>query len=277
MKKRLLAFLPAIFLILMNFTQAFALVPTQEYYVNDYTGNTISQSHASEMISRSEFLYSENGVQIVTVIVPMYVGNSIERYTYEIFNDFKAGSKSDNNGVIILLARDNREIFIAVGDGLAEILSDSATGRVIDDYFIPNVNGDNMDDAIYKTHMRLTEICAQLETEGGVVTGSVNDSFSDFLSGFVSILIVIFIIVLIINITKRGGGGGSAGGRGGSGFGRGFFWGSILNGRGGSWGGRPPGGFGGGFGGGSSGGGGVFGGSSGGGGSWGGGGAGRSF
>ena len=174
------------------------------------------------------------------------------------------GQKGEDNGVVILLAKTERQIDIAVGYGLEGALPDSKTGRIIDVYGLDYLKEDDFSTGlleIFKAIVNEVYIEYGEEPEAGYT--EIDETDGEELDGYGAkvavswvILIAVVVIYLLILGRRR----------------RGFFWF-----------GGPPGGFGG-FGGGFSGGsrgfsGGGFGsgGFSGGGGSFGGGGAGRGF
>ena len=165
-----------------------ALEPFDNFYVNDYVG-ILSNETVSDLASRGSTLREENGVQVVTVIVNNYIGDSMESYANEVFNDFGIGSKEDNNGVLLMLAVDDREVRIEVGDGLSGLLPDSKTGSIIDDYFIPSAKEGDFEKAIKDTYVELIRVSSRLTTEGvpnqansqydnGRVTGNTNNHYS---------------------------------------------------------------------------------------------------
>mgnify|MGYP003300435229 CR=1 FL=1 len=55
----------------------------------------------------------------------------------KLFNSFGIGDEDKNNGLLLLLALEEREFRVEVGDGLSGILPDGKTGRFQDDYIIP--------------------------------------------------------------------------------------------------------------------------------------------
>ena len=167
------------------------------------------------------------------------------------------GTKN-NNGVILLIAKDDRTLDITVGYGLEGALTDATSKSIIDDIIVPNFKGsdyyrgiDNGTDAIMQA-----------------VRGQYNSPRTKSSSGKGGNSIIFFIIVIIIIalISRRGGGGGGTfmSRRGQTGIGQALLLNTLLGGLGrggggGDWGGGGGGGGFGGFGGGSGGGGGASG------------------
>lgn len=207
-------------------------------YANDYA-NVLSvqtENHINETSKK----YSGDGTQIVVVTVKSLDGMDIETYSNKLFRSWGIGNKEKDNGILILLATDDRKIRIEVGRGLEGEFNDAKCGRLMDMYAIPYFKENDFDTGIKSLF-------------NAVIEGIENPVFLEELAetAEVSISEVIGIIVLIILylifIGRRGGGGFIP-----------IFFGGYHGGghRGGFGGGSSGGGFGG-FGGGSSGGGGA--------------------
>ena len=137
-----------IFLFFLIPSSCLAIVePTNEFYVNDYA-NILSQETEEYILQRSLALNEVDGTQIVVVTVPNLEGLDLETYSYRLFNSFGIGSEEKNNGLLLLLALDEREFRVEVGDGLAGILPDGKTGRMQDNYIIPYLKEDKWDEGI---------------------------------------------------------------------------------------------------------------------------------
>ena len=195
--------------------------------------------------------------QICIVTVPTLEGGSIDDYAVNLFRSWGIGNKKTNNGVLLLVAVNDRKVRIEVGYGLEGAIPDVTAKSIINNDLGPNFKQGNYYRGFVEAIESLSKAAAgeyktpkaqkQKGTSGG------------------EILIFIVIVVVILMIVGGGRGGGRGGGmmsrRGSGGFLTPFILGSMLGGggrsSGGSWGGGG-GGFGG-FGGGSSGGGGASG------------------
>ncbi len=172
---RVTAVLLAVLLALSSLT-ALALTPTDEFYVNDYSG-VLSKDTVSTLVEKGKHLREENGVQVVAVIVDNYIGDSLDSYANEVFNDFGIGSKDDNNGVLLIVAVDDGDVRIEVGDGLSGQISDSKAGRILDEIFMPPAMDGDLDKAVSDTYLELIREGSRLDTEG-VPSGQDNGQSS---------------------------------------------------------------------------------------------------
>lgn len=233
--------------------------PTSQFFVNDFA-EVIEQSAEDEIYSKGAALQEKTTAQVVVVTVDTLDGEEPADYALELGREWGVGQEEEDNGVVILLAKTERQIYIAVGYGLEGALPDSKTGRIIDIYGLDYLKNNDFSNGlleIFKAVVNEVYIEYGEEPEEGYT--AIEDTNEETLEEYgarvlVSWVIMIAVVILFILIFGRRR--------------RGFFW----------FGG--PGGFGGGsgFGGFSGGSGGSFGGGfSGGGGSFGGGGAGRGF
>ncbi len=76
--------------------------------------------------------------QFLVVILPsLPPGTSLELYSLELAEAAKAGRAGEDNGLLLLIVRDDRKIRIEVGTGLEEKITDSRAGRVIREILAP--------------------------------------------------------------------------------------------------------------------------------------------
>lgn len=189
-----------LFLLLLVPVNVLALEPTSEFYVNDYA-NVLSEETKREIVDYSKSLYDKTSAQIVVVTVDTVGDSDIESYATDLFRSFGIGDKDKNNGLLILLAVNDRKSRIEVGYGLEEILNDSKTGRFQDDYMIPYYKDDDWNNGIlngYKAFYK--ELCDYYDISTDVVatnthTSNDNDSYS---SVFVIINFLASIILFVI-------------------------------------------------------------------------------
>lgn len=141
-------FLILTFLLLVFIPDVSAKVnPTSDFYVNDYA-NILSSSTKDYIMEKSVALNKADGTQIVVVTVNSLDGEAIEDYAVELFRDFGIGDAKKNNGILILVSVNDRELRIEVGYGLEGIINDGKAGRIRDKYMIPYLKNNNWDEGI---------------------------------------------------------------------------------------------------------------------------------
>lgn len=110
--------------------------PTQNFYVNDFA-NVLDSQTEQYIMQHSIRLDELTGAQVVVVTLATIGDIPLEEYSLNILRGWGIGSAEKNNGVLILVAVDDRKSRIEVGYGLEGALPDSKTGWIQDDYMIP--------------------------------------------------------------------------------------------------------------------------------------------
>ena len=75
--------------------------------------------------------------QIVILTLQSLQGESIEDYSNRVFNEWKIGQKDKDNGILIVVVPDERQMRIEVGYGLEGTMTDLSAGRIIQDIMAP--------------------------------------------------------------------------------------------------------------------------------------------
>ena len=149
MKRKLFFFL-FLFLLVVCSDKVFAfntVKPTDDFYVNDYA-NILSEETEKYILDRSVSLANQTKAQIVVVTVPNLDGASLEEYATRLFREFGIGDAKENNGLLLLLALDERLMRVEVGYGLEGVLPDAKTGRFQDAYMIPFFKDNNFNEGM---------------------------------------------------------------------------------------------------------------------------------
>lgn len=102
----------------------------------DQTG-TLTDEQKTTLAQQIAAERAKSGNQIAIVIIPTLENESIEEYSLDIAREWGIGTKEDNNGVLLLVAKDDRKLRIEVGTGLEGALTDVQTGRIIRDNITP--------------------------------------------------------------------------------------------------------------------------------------------
>ena len=199
--------------------------------------------------------------QISIITINSTNGYDIAEYAIGLFNNWEIGQTKKNNGVLILIAIDDRKTFIVTGKGVEEFLPDLLCKRIVEEDMIPQFKNGDYDQGVSnatKTIKGYLDGTFKVEDTDVVSSKSRDISLVD---GLLIFLLIVVIIIFILIVKGGGNDDGTTYKRGGydqgSNWGAGFggFWGGSSGGF--SDGGSSSGGGFGGFGGGSSGGGGA--------------------
>ncbi|MFC0323023.1 TPM domain-containing protein [Gallibacterium melopsittaci] len=114
----------------------FPSVPQPFHYLNDYT-HTLSEQQ-QQAIEQQLVNYSQKtSSQIAVVMIPTTGEMEIADYTFALGDRWGIGRKKLNNGVLMLIAKNDRKVFIATGQGLEGVLPDAFLGKVIRQVITP--------------------------------------------------------------------------------------------------------------------------------------------
>ncbi len=111
-------------------------VPTLQARVTDLTGTLNSEQRAS-LDQQLRTLEERKGAQLAVLIVSTTQPDSIEQYGLRVVEQWKLGRRKMDDGVLVLVAKEDRRVRIEVGYGLEGALSDLATNRIINEQIKP--------------------------------------------------------------------------------------------------------------------------------------------
>ena len=226
-----------------------------DHYVTDYT-NSLTNTQISELDEELKSFDNQTTNQIVVLIVKTLNDEySLEDYSIKIAEKNKIGTEKDDNGVLLLVVKDDRKLRIEVGYGLEGFLTDAKSSYIIRNFITPEFKNNNYYSGIKNG---LTEIKKTVSDAGYLNdkvqsnknTSKNQESIIENIFGFI---VFIFFVILFIknpklflymllssgfnsrnnNKFKGGGFGGGSSGFGG-GFGGGFSGGGGSFGGGGS-------------------------------------------
>jgi uncharacterized protein len=181
--------------------------------------------------------------QVVVATVASLEGRSIEDYGVELGRAWGIGQAEKDNGVILLIAPNEREVRIEVGYGLEGELTDAITKLIIEGSILPRFRAGDLAGGIRRG---VEDIVAVLEGDAEAFAERARERLSeeDTLSSAASVLVFIVIMIVWLSIFGGGrrrryggpiifGGGGGFGGSSGGGFsgGGGSFGGGGASGR----------------------------------------------
>ncbi|HMM22986.1 MAG TPA: TPM domain-containing protein [Selenomonadales bacterium] len=211
-------------------------------FVQDYAGVLSGDTKTTLSLLGSQ-LKGKTKAHVVLVTVKSLGGVPASDYALAILRQWGVGDKSLNNGVVILVAVEDRESRIEVGYGLEGRLNDAKVGRIQDQYMIPHFQQGDYDRGILNGYQAVVDEVAreynvEIKTDAKPVQRAqpaASESAWDHLPWWAKLAIGIGILglflidwiffggqftwLILALLFRRGGGGG--GGYGGGGFGGG--------------------------------------------------------
>jgi uncharacterized protein len=111
-------------------------IPALRSAVTDRAG-ILSPTTREQLESALQHLHEVGGTQLAVLTVPDLAGLTIEQASIRVVDAWKLGSKQADNGVLLMVAPNDRRIRIEVGQGLEGALTDAYSKRIIDEGITP--------------------------------------------------------------------------------------------------------------------------------------------
>lgn len=251
-------------------------VPPLTGHVLDLTGTLTTQQQAALEQTLAAFEASK-GSQLAVLMVPSTAPEAIEQYALRVAEQWKLGRKKVDDGVILLVAKEDRALRIEVGYGLEGALNDATSKRIISETILPRfkqqdfyggieagvgqiirvIEGEPLPSPARASAGTFADIekyapvvfilalvvggvlrAALGRVAGSLVTGTAVALLAWFIVGVLSVAALAGVMALVVTLLGGGMGRGGLGGYyGGGGGGRGPLGGGGFSGGGGGFGG----------------------------------------
>lgn len=259
MHRWLTGLVAVLWLLCAPWAAADAAVPPLKARVTDLTG-TLQPGQQAALEQTLQAFENTKGSQIAVLIVPTTQPETIEQYSIRVAEAWKLGRKGVDDGVLLLVAKNDRKLRIEVGYGLEGAIPDAVAKRIVSEIITPHFKQGDYFGGIQAGVDRIIKVVegeplpemepSQSKGGGGgdwlaigfvlavVVGGVMRALLGPFVGGLVagSIAVVIawllftslmmalvaglFVFIFTL-LGRQGGGGWSSGGGGWSGGGRG--------------------------------------------------------
>ncbi len=120
--------------------------------------NVIDPATEADLDRRLDQLERQTSSEVAVVTVPSLEGVPVEDYAVRLFKEWGIGQAKQDNGVLVLVAPNEREMRIEVGYGLEGILPDGLAGQIIRDQFIPRFRDNDYNGGIRDGVARVVDI-----------------------------------------------------------------------------------------------------------------------
>jgi len=213
-------------------------IPRYTNYVNDYAG-VLDPSAVRQLNALLDAVDRQTTAQVAVAVVSSVKPSTIEGYAVKMFKEWGIGTREKDNGVLLLIAVDDRKMKIEVGYGLEGAIPDSVAGRIIRDKIAPYFKNNQYSQGVAagveaivmeildEYNMTPADLSANYRPSSRTVSSGGPQSLAQKIFG------IIFTIAMIILFIRHpqlfllfllGGmlGGGRRGGFGGGGMGGGF-------------------------------------------------------
>ncbi len=175
--------------------QPLVAVPPLTARVIDQTG-TLSPGEQADLETRLAALEQRKGSQIAVLLVPTTSPEAIEQYALRVAEAWKLGRKEVDDGVLLLVAKDDRAVRIEVGYGLEGAIPDATGKRVIDEYILPRFRAGDYPGGISAGVERLIGL-----VDGEALPQPQSSRAPD--GGLENVLPIVFVISLVLGSMLR--------------------------------------------------------------------------
>ncbi len=199
------------FAVLLSFglgaAQAEVAIPPLTARVTDLTA-TLDGGQRASLEARLAALEREKGSQIAVLILPTTQPEAIEQYGIRLAEAWKIGRKGVDDGVILIVAKDDRKLRIEVGYGLEGALPDVIAKRIIEEVIVPRFRAGDIYGGVADGVERIIGVI-----EGEPLPEPARPAFTnEFAGAFMTAIIVVMVIGTVLRqLFGRLVGGGVAG------------------------------------------------------------------
>ena len=193
--------------------------------VNDFAGVIGSQADPIEALLRE--LEQKTGAQVAVVTLDTLDGGEISDFSNRLFERWGIGRAGEDDGVLLLAAIGDRQVWIEVGYGLEPIIPDGRAGRILDEAVLPAFRQEQYAEGLAAGAVTIAAIIAEdagIELTGAIATQPENEGGRSPLGGVLRLVVLLFLLPFIIRNPWLAfmllSGGRMGGGFGGGGFGR---------------------------------------------------------
>jgi len=173
-------------------------VPELKKRVTDLT-DTLKEQEKIELEKILKDFEKRKGSQVAVLIVPSTEEEAIEQFSIRVVDEWKIGRKKIDDGVLLLIAKNDRKLRIEVGRGLEGALTDALSKRIIEEIIKPEFKSQKFFEGVKKGAEAITKVIDGEELPAPTVSSyeNRNKSGSDdlfwpilFLVGFVALIFV---------------------------------------------------------------------------------------
>lgn len=198
--KRLAALVFALILPLAALAQSWPVYETT--YVNDYAG-LIEEGAEGRITSALRSLREDTGIEATVLTIYTRKGyqtsGSLESFATGLFNHWGIGNAETNDGILILVVSEDREMRVELGSGYGSAFNREAKD-IIDRVFLPAFRNDNYSQGIEDGTAAVIERIARVHYAGGEPTASGGGAGAGIIGAIIG---AIFAVIAGVAIFRR--------------------------------------------------------------------------
>jgi uncharacterized protein len=200
MKKYLIIILLLIsYYLLGNAWGADVKFPAYVGYVNDFAG-VMDAATVQKIQALCKELEAKTSAELAVVTVKTIAPLDIETYGVKLFEKWGIGKKDKDNGILFILAVEERKVRIEVGYGLEGVINDALAGQIMDENVIPAFKQNKFGEGLLNGAAAIAQKIIKGEP-APVPSGSESERFDDWL---LPIIITSIALIMVLSIFASG-------------------------------------------------------------------------
>lgn len=140
-----------------DLTRNLAKIPPLDSPVVDTTG-TLDATTRQQLEAQARALQQRKGSQLQVLVVPTTQPEDIAQYAVRVYEQWRLGREEVDDGVLLVVAREDRRVRIEVGYGLEGAIPDATSMRVIQEYLVPRFRQDDYAGGIVEATAALVKL-----------------------------------------------------------------------------------------------------------------------
>lgn len=181
-------------------------------YVSD-PGNMVSPEIKSKVNNMLWNLRQATSAEVVVAVVPSIGDTPIEDFSTELFEQWGIGKSDKDNGVLILIAPEQRRARITTGYGVEGVLPDISAKKIVERSIVANMKNNDLDGAVLAAASDVANVLSdpvaaeelksnQKEAWENGEVGILGETFKQFI-WYVALLFLFFAIILYITDWRK--------------------------------------------------------------------------
>ena len=196
-------FVTFIFIVLPFAVFAYASPGKPIGFVNDFA-NVINAENRQAIETKLQSLQDSTGAQVAVVTINSLDGDTVENFAVQLFQEWGIGKEDKDNGLLILVAPNEREARIEVGYGLEGDITDLQSGLIVRNVMIPAFREGDYSKGVGEAVNALSAIILK-SPEAAQYLEDINSNASGVQSSGlkVNFAVLFFFAVIILNTLAR--------------------------------------------------------------------------
>ncbi|HYE45631.1 MAG TPA: TPM domain-containing protein, partial [Caulobacter sp.] len=167
--------------------------------------NMLSPATEADLTRKLEALETSTGRQLVVVTLPTLQGLEIEDYGYRLGRAWGIGEAKADNGVLLIVAPNQRAVRIEVGYGLEPVLTDALTSVILQSAVLPKFRAGEMEAGVVAgTEALITQLTLPLAEARSVARRAQEAPAESDGGGLPFMLLPVILFVVIMLLSRMG-------------------------------------------------------------------------